>query len=98
MARKRTYYVIPCRLSWQKIDKTLGYHKEYPTQRVVEKNSPCGLADGIVYWRVYTTWSSKVGTSSIHICRHSNGVCILGSLTLDSDLNLALEAYNKLRG
>jgi len=60
----------------------------------VSSPTPCGLAGGVLYYRIYSTWSPKVGTSSIHICRHSNGVCILGSV----DNDLATEAYNKLKG
>ncbi len=97
MPKERVYYTIPSRLSWQKIEKTLGYRREYPTQKVVETGSPCGLADGVVYWRIYSTWTEGVGNSSIHICRHSNGVCILGSLRVEVDARLVLEAYNKLR-
>jgi len=39
-----------------------------------------------------------MGTSSIHVCKHSNGICILGSLKVGVDSSLALEAYNKLKG
>ena len=98
MAREHTIYTIRERLSWQGIEKALGYHREYPTQKEVAASPPpCGLAIGTIYYRIYSTWEEVVGTSSIHICKHPNGICILGSLNVDTDNNLAKEAYNKLK-
>jgi len=98
MPREHKIYTIPVRLSWQKIEKTLRYRREYSTQKEVSnKPQPCGLAPGTIYYRIYSTWSEKIGTSSIHICRHPNGICITGSLNIDVDNNLAKEAYDKLK-
>ena len=97
MTRENSIYTIKKRLSWQKMEKALKFHKEYDTQKEIELGPPCGLADGPVYYRIYTTHNPKLGTSSIHICRHLDGICIIGSLNVDKDNNLAEEAYNKLK-
>lgn len=97
MTRRHLIYAIPKRLSWQKIEKTLGFKREYGTLKSIETDGTCGLANGPVYCRIYSTRSPSVGTSSIHICRHTDGICIIGSLNVDVDNNLATEAFNKLR-
>lgn len=98
MPREHSIYTIRKRLSWQRIEKVLQFHREYDTQKEVEVGeTPCGLADGTIYYRIYSTRSSKLGTSSIHICRHPDGTCITGSLNVDVDNNLAEEAFNKLK-
>ena len=97
MPREHPIYVIKKCLSWQAIETALKYRREYNTQKSVESESPCGLADGPVYYRIYSTWSSKLGISSIHICRHLDGICISGSLNVEVDHTLAEKAYNTLK-
>lgn len=97
MPREYQIYVIRKRLSWQAIEKALKFRREYNTRKAVESESPCGLAGGLIYYRIYSTWTSKLGLSSIHICRHLDGICISGSLNVEVDNNLAEKAYNTLK-
>ena len=98
MTEEHKIYTIKKNLSWQRIEKILNYRREYNTQKgVVKAPPPCGLAPGPVYYRIYSTWKEGLGTSSIHICKHTDGICIIGSLNVDVDNNLARETYRKLK-
>ena len=95
----RDYYVIKGKFTWRQITRILNkkFTDEYRKTLKEDTIAPCGLKKEIVTYRIYTKRDPVEGSSSAHICLHSDGICFSGSLNIDQDWKLARELSEEIK-
>ena len=95
------YILIDKVIPWDEIEKALAINKSCPLrpEYTGEENKPsypCGQTGGPIEYRIYMRYTSQ-GGHSIHIVKHSDGMCISPSLNILADKAFAFYTYLTLK-